>query len=113
MFIILLQIYYDIKYDQILEKNVLKEIDDSINNIIYKYLGHFNFILSIIYTVWWFRWVCKQNVKYQILETEDIDGEFGALHTDKCIDDDDDYDYDIKYNRNATIIIIIMLNLRS
>ena len=84
--------------DQILEKNVLNKIDTSINNKLFINIwAVFNFILSIIYTVWWFRWVCRQNAKkYQMIDTEDdIDGEFGALHTDKCQDTDDDDDFQV------------------
>eukprot|EP01084_Bolivina_argentea_P066932 122015_1 len=80
--------------DEILERTVLRRIDHSMNNGLFVNIwATFNFILGVIYAVWWFRWVCKQNTKkYQILETEDdIDAEFGQFDVEKFgFDDEDD-----------------------
>eukprot|EP00485_Elphidium_margaritaceum_P011211 CAMPEP_0202703590 /NCGR_PEP_ID=MMETSP1385-20130828/16419_1 /ASSEMBLY_ACC=CAM_ASM_000861 /TAXON_ID=933848 /ORGANISM="Elphidium margaritaceum" /LENGTH=117 /DNA_ID=CAMNT_0049361471 /DNA_START=788 /DNA_END=1141 /DNA_ORIENTATION=+ len=84
--------------DEILEENVLHKIDDHINNRLFVTVwAVFNFIVGAFYTMWWFQWVYKQNKrKYRVLQTTDMDDEYGILYTDKdfCIDDDEEDDED-------------------
>jgi len=85
--------------DEILEENVLHKIDDHINNRLFVTVwAVFNFIVGAFYTMWWFQWVYKQNKrKYRVLQTTDMDDEYGILYTDKdfCIDDDEEDDEDV------------------
>lgn len=89
----------DSEIDRIIEHSVLQHIDRKVDNNTLIYIwASFNCIGSMVYAVWWFRWICKQNGKdkYRSLQTEDdMDAEFGDLEVIKY-DDEDDVDDDLE-----------------
>ena len=64
------------RIDEVLQRHVLEHIG---NDLFIDCWAALNFVAGVLYAVWWFRWVCRQNAKkYRVLQTEDdMDAEFG------------------------------------
>ena len=88
----------DSEIDRIIERSVLQQIDTKVDNRTFINLwAAANCVASAAYSVWWFRWICKQNAKkYRVLQTEDdMDAEFGEFDIAKYEEEEDDLETEL------------------